>query len=156
MKKLGIMTLSVGLVALMIFALSVGARETNKDGISDDEHKAGSTPPADSPSSGIAPGIAPEPMKNEDIVSAAEFRKEADQGDAIAQFNLGNRYHEGKGVAKDVVVAYMWVNLAATSGNENARKLRELLEKEMTVEQLSEAQRLSRDWKPRPHLNQGE
>jgi TPR repeat protein len=82
------------------------------------------------------------------------YSKAAEQGDAYAQCKLGTFYTIGVGVAKDDVIAYMWANLAVASGNEDAIKMREYLEKKMTAEQVAEAQRLSRDWKPRPH--QGE
>jgi hypothetical protein len=51
-------------------------------------------------------------------------------------------------VPKDYVAAYMWANLGAAT-EKSARKIREYVEKKMTAEQIAEAQRLSRDWKPR-------
>ncbi len=42
----------------------------------------------------------------------------------------------------------MWYNLAAASDEVAARKNRDSLEKQMTKEQIAEAQRLSREWKP--------
>ena len=63
---------------------------------------------------------------------------------------MGNRYNNGNGVAKDDVIAYMWYNLAAASGHEKAKRNRDILAKEMTRDQIAEAQRLSREWKPRP------
>ena len=69
------------------------------------------------------------------------YRKAAEQGDAAAQVNLGVCYAVGNGVAKDYVIAYMWANLAAASG-ENTTEFRGLLEKEMTPDQIAEAQRL--------------
>jgi hypothetical protein len=41
----------------------------------------------------------------------------------------------------------MYYNLAATTA-ENAAKARESLAKTMTREEIADAQRLSRDWKP--------
>jgi TPR repeat protein len=87
------------------------------------------------------------------------YHKAAEQGFAYAQGNLGACYLYGNGVAKDVVIAYMWADLAAVSSVENARRnargnagrLREHLEKRMTAEQIAEAQRMSKKWKPRPH-----
>ncbi|MCH8040900.1 MAG: sel1 repeat family protein, partial [Nitrospinae bacterium] len=43
--------------------------------------------------------------------------------------------------------AYMWETLAAAQGNENASKGLEILEKKMSPAQLTEAQRLAREWK---------
>jgi hypothetical protein len=39
----------------------------------------------------------------------AEYRKAAEQGDASAQYNLGFRYGNGEGVAKDNVEAAKWL-----------------------------------------------
>jgi hypothetical protein len=43
----------------------------------------------------------------------------------------------------------MWANLAAAQEHEAAIRTRELLEREMTPESIAEAQRLSREWKPK-------
>ncbi len=68
---------------------------------------------------------------------------------AEAQRALGSMYAEGAGVPKDTLLAYMWWNLAAASGNESAKKKRDDLETRLTPEQIAEAQKLSRDWKPK-------
>ena len=77
------------------------------------------------------------------------YRKSAEQGYAEAQFDLGLCYAQGLGVPKDDVIAYMWYNLGAASGDEGAKHNRDTLEKKMTAEKIAEAQRLSREWKPR-------
>ncbi len=56
-------------------------------------------------------------------------------------------YEEGKGVPKDYVMAYMWFNLAAAQGNGGAIIFRDTLGKNLTLEQIAEAQRLSREFK---------
>jgi TPR repeat protein len=43
----------------------------------------------------------------------ADFRAEAEDGDAISQYNLGVCYADGKGVAKDYVEAVKWFRKAA-------------------------------------------
>jgi hypothetical protein len=43
----------------------------------------------------------------------------------------------------------MWWNLASASGDEDAKTLRETVSKKMTTEQITEAQKLSREWKPK-------
>ena len=45
--------------------------------------------------------------------AAKEFRLLAEQGDAGAQFNLGNMYDQGKGVPQDYAEAVRWYRLAA-------------------------------------------
>ncbi len=78
-----------------------------------------------------------------------EWRPLAKQGLSQAQSILGLKYAKGQGVAQNYIQAYMWVTLAATQGNEKAVKGLELLEKSMTLDELAEAQRLAREWKPK-------
>ena len=69
----------------------------------------------------------------------------AEQGHANAQFNLGDFYSLGEGVIQDDVYAHMWLNIAASSGNENAKKGREIVSEYMTKEQVAKAQELARE-----------
>ena len=75
-----------------------------------------------------------------------EWRSLAEQGHANAQHKLGFLYAEGQGVPQDDVQAHMWLNLAAAQNERNATKLRDILAKLMTHEQIAEAQRLVREW----------
>jgi len=81
------------------------------------------------------------------------YRAAAEQGNAVAQTNLGLMYEDGKGVAQDYIQAHMWYNLAGSSGGNEDRKMaatnRDLIAEEMTSEQIAEAQRLAREWKPK-------
>jgi TPR repeat protein len=81
------------------------------------------------------------------------FRKAADKGHSLAQAGLGALYARGIGVPQDYVQAHMWFNLAATARvaevRETASKARDEVAAKMTPEQIAEAQRLARDWKPR-------
>jgi len=77
------------------------------------------------------------------------YRMAADQGYAGAQHSLGFMYNKGWGVTQDYVQAHMWYNLAATQGEKRARKFRDLLAEKMTPDQIAEAQRLAREWKPK-------
>ncbi len=61
--------------------------------------------------------------------------------------NFGLMYMMGDGVPRDLVMSYMWLNLAAAQGDENAREARYVTEHQMTSEQIAEAQRLSREFK---------
>ena len=81
-------------------------------------------------------------------------RKAAEQGFTLAQYILGYMYYDGEGVPQDYVLAYMWINLAASNSTEEdvreqSSKMRDELEKNMTPEQIAEAQRRSREWKPK-------
>ena len=75
------------------------------------------------------------------------YRLAADQGNAFAQNNLGLMYAQGFGVPEDIVLAYMWFNLSAAQGHSVAPLSKDFLEAAvMTREQITEGQRLSREW----------
>lgn len=74
--------------------------------------------------------------------------KAAKRGDGKAQLYLGEAYAKGLAVPKDFVLAYMWLNLAASGGVEVAASERENIANNMNSEQIAEAQRLTREWKP--------
>ncbi len=78
------------------------------------------------------------------------YRLAAAQGHAYGQQNLGVMYDNGEGVPQDYKEAVRWYRLAATQGIELARKIRDLLAERMSPTQLAEAQRLAREWKPKP------
>ncbi len=68
------------------------------------------------------------------------FRKAADQGDGLAMAFLGALYGNGERMPKDLVAAYQWYDLATAHGWESAGERRDEIAKQMTPEQLSEAQ----------------
>ncbi len=81
------------------------------------------------------------------------YRKAAEQGKASAQNNLGVMYSKGQGVPQDYVQAHMWFNLAASrlppgEGRDKAVKNRDIVAERMTPAQISEAQKLTREWRP--------
>ena len=76
------------------------------------------------------------------------YRLSAEQGYAEAQYNLAFMYSKGLGVPQDYVLAHMWWNLSGSNGIESAVKSRNLVEKIMSKQQIEEAQRLARNWKP--------
>lgn len=99
--------------------------------------------------------------------AAKWYTRAAMQGDQHAQFTLGGRYENGVGVRQDYVLAHMWFNLAASAPTPDdsndfvtigvvmasrplARDMCDWLAKKMTPAQIAEAQKLARDWKPRP------
>ena len=68
------------------------------------------------------------------------------KGDALAQYNLGVFYRQGRqGVKQDYATAYAFLNIAATNGNKLGAELRDDLEKEMTPADISAAQKLARE-----------
>lgn len=83
------------------------------------------------------------------------FRKAAGQGVPKAQFILGLMYRDGTGAPEDYVQAHLWLNLAAArfpaaqeDDRNAARQVRDRVAKKMTPEQIAEAERLAREWKP--------
>lgn len=89
------------------------------------------------------------------------YQSAADQGLAQAQYNLGRMYERGLGVparqatdtlgrvtivARDLVRAHMWHNLAAAQGHEEAAAARDDLRRQMNPFEIKEAQRLASEW----------
>ncbi len=58
-------------------------------------------------------------------------------------------YQKGLGVPQDYVQAHMWYSLAAARGEKLGEKFRDRLAKQMTPDQIAEAQKLVREWKPK-------
>jgi hypothetical protein len=79
------------------------------------------------------------------------FRLAAEQGRADDQYALGYMYLNGQGVKQDYVLALMWIELSVAQGNELAAKARDDVARHLNPTQISEAQRLARDWKQTPH-----
>ena len=61
-------------------------------------------------------------------------------------FELGMLYATGRDVAADLVMAHKWFNLAAVRGNPSALAHRVELAREMSAEEVAEAQKLAREW----------
>ncbi len=68
---------------------------------------------------------------------------------AEAQNNLAACYANGQGVPRDFVQAYKWFTISLANGNTYSARYRDQLATMMTPDQLAEAQRLAREWKPR-------
>jgi hypothetical protein len=74
------------------------------------------------------------------------LRDRAENGDPKAQYRLGLSYRDGRGVPRDPISAYVWLNLSSIFGQTDAAATRDELAATMSPEQIDEAQRLSRDW----------
>jgi uncharacterized protein len=59
--------------------------------------------------------------KGDYATALKEWMASAEQGDAAAQFHLGDMYAEGKGVAQDSAEAARWYRKAADQGNAEAQ-----------------------------------
>ncbi|MCD8070178.1 MAG: hypothetical protein LUE08_02175 [Akkermansiaceae bacterium] len=57
----------------------------------------------------------------EEELNAALYQEAAEQGNAEAQYRLGECYAEGEGVEKDVKEAVRWWRKAADQGHAEAR-----------------------------------
>lgn len=87
------------------------------------------------------------------------FRLAAQQNSATGQGNLGFLYLLGKGVPKDDVQGYMWLNLAIAHfypfSDEHKKFLEQMKQARAQVgsrlssEEMALAQKLSREWKPK-------
>ena len=92
----------------------------------------------------------------QDFKQAAKWYKlAAEQDVAEAHNNLGFLYANGRGVRRDLMRAHMYYNLAAArlppgSERDTAQRNREALEGRMTPAQIEKAQKMAREWRPRP------
>ena len=91
----------------------------------------------------------------EDQEEAARwYRRAAEQGLSVAQVQLSALYWIGKGVPRDYAAAHMWMDIAAVhasaGGHSRFAAVRDLMAAFLTAEQLADAQRLAKDWQPKP------
>lgn len=77
---------------------------------------------------------------------AGHMEVAAQTGAPDALFELGMLYATGRDVDADLVSAHKWFNLAAARGNASALDYRVELSREMTGDQIAEAQKLAREW----------
>lgn len=68
----------------------------------------------------------------------------AEHGTAHSQHNLGVMYANGEGVIQNNVSAHMLFNLAGAQGDEEGRKNRDLISKQLTTSDISKAQEMAR------------
>ena len=60
-------------------------------------------------------------QKGDFATALREWKPLAEQGNAVAQYNLGLMYKDGKGVPQDYKTAVKWYRLAAEQGNSLAQ-----------------------------------
>lgn len=77
-------------------------------------------------------------------VNKAELTARSATPDAL--FNLGLMYSSGRERSPDLVSAHKWFNLAAMQGNAPARDYRSEISREMSSDEIAEAQRQAREW----------
>jgi len=80
------------------------------------------------------------------------YARGAALGDPFAQARLGLMYDKGHGIAPDPVLAYKWLNLAASRASGEMRSLyaryRDAVASKMSETEIREAQRLAAAWTP--------
>jgi uncharacterized protein len=81
--------------------------------------------------------------------AAKWFQRAAEQGQALAQYDLGQRYNLGVGVKADKVEALKWLTLAANLGQTDAAALRDRIKKELSGTESAEASRRAAAFVPR-------
>ena len=80
-------------------------------------------------------------------VATPELEELAIWGDSTAQYNLGVMYEDGEGFPQDNIEAHKWYSFSEANGSKSGRKFRKIIEKLMTPEQITKAQKLARDWR---------
>ena len=82
--------------------------------------------------------------------AAKWYRKAADQGNAEAQYRLGDFYYKGKGgLTKSYEEAYYWFTLAAKAGGKAFATDRDETAGHLTPEQVDAVKKRADDWKPK-------
>ena len=77
------------------------------------------------------------------------WQRAAAQGFAPAQSSLGRALVTGgQGVLPDKTRAYLWLALSAGQGDQEADQQRATLVKQLQPDQLAQAKRLVKEWKP--------
>ena len=93
-------------------------------------------------------------VPQDDVEAEAWYRQAAEQGHAASMALLGYIYMDESGfewgVPTDDIEGYKWFSLAATYATGEVReqsvKMRDRIAERLTPEQLTEAQRLAREW----------
>lgn len=92
-------------------------------------------------------------LKQDYAIAASWYQKSADQGNIYAQASLGILYHSGKGLPHDDVQSEMWLTIAAEHAPKDDRdtivEMRDSVAAHLAPQQLAEAQKLAREWKPK-------
>ena len=84
-------------------------------------------------------------------IAAAWFMKSALKGHGSAQLALGTLFAKGQGVGRDLEEAYKWLSLAERHGGdiaEEARRLKEKIEPELSPASRARVLAELRDWRP--------
>ncbi len=91
-------------------------------------------------------------VPEDDAEAVRWYRLAAEQGHAPAQYSLGAMYAMGEGVTQDYVLAHVWCSLAASGASDVQTRdvavfTRDEAARQMTPEQIADAQRRAREWR---------
>ena len=95
-------------------------------------------------------------LRQDDAEAVRWYREAAEQGHALAQYNLGGMYNSGRGVERDSVRSYMWMLLAADAGDPAASVNKAVLADCLSPHQLDSARDMSRRWRDARGVSAGE
>ena len=74
------------------------------------------------------------------------YTRSANQGNTIAQNNLGAMYFTGEGIKESKTEAYKWFFIAGELGNDDARDNRELAADQMRKSEVNKGRKLALKW----------
>ncbi|CAA2138532.1 sel1 repeat family protein [Hyphomicrobium sp. ghe19] len=84
-------------------------------------------------------------MARMDVLSRQmDYSAQGDQSDAF--FELGLSCCTGRDGAVDLVQAHKWFNIAASKGNDEAKRYRSEVATDMSKADIIKAQKLAREW----------
>lgn len=86
--------------------------------------------------------------KKEYVKARKAFERLAQRDDPQAQINLALMMRDGQGMAADPVTAHMWLELAASKGDEVAAKERDNLQKSLLPQQIAFSKQRALEWHP--------
>jgi TPR repeat protein len=85
-------------------------------------------------------------VAQDDNMAVYWYGQAAEQGHALAQYNLGGMYEGGRGVPRDTVRSYMWMLLAAEGGDETASASKSIAARRLSPAEIGSALDLTRQW----------
>jgi hypothetical protein len=89
------------------------------------------------------------PVKDRMPRLITSVRRAAERDSAYDQFVLGMAHWQGDRAPQDPVRALMWLNLAAEKALEVAVFARDALSRQLSIDEVVEADRLTRQWRQR-------
>ena len=83
-------------------------------------------------------------LKSDYATALRHWRPLAKQGNNYAQYWLSRMYHDGKGVVQDLVMSYVWYNVAIANGKISMAKFRDKVLAKLNASERKLGQKLSK------------